>query len=326
MKELLLLLSMYPFRKENVEKLGGLLTAIEDWNQLVQLINEHGIIAFAAYNIREADLSGLIPKQTLARIENGYIKSIVRNSWLTERWKEVNFILSEAGIKHILLKGMALEHTIYESKGLRQMNDVDIFLKKHEAVDAWSLLQKNGFISSLSKSFLHEKIGPEIGKHLPALIKDGFAVEIHTRLFEDDSSETEYESIFNETIEINIQDKKACILNDAIHLKYLINHYNRHLMEGRCQIRLFNDIKMLDPGNSLEFPESFILNPSINSFSIRKKAYRSNFYSIPARFRLQFLIGDIFPSIEWMKHRYGCNRVEALFHYPQRIMKIIYLL
>ena len=44
--------------------------------------------------------------------------------------------LRKAGIKHILLKGMALEHTLYGSKGLRQMTDCDILIKSEEAAES----------------------------------------------------------------------------------------------------------------------------------------------------------------------------------------------
>ena len=136
MRELLLLLCRYPFEEKNRETLSWLLGEVKDWPALVKVINDHGIIALAAYNIKEAKLEKKIPGDAMAFLENGFMKSIVRNTWLTERWKEVNTILSDAGIKHILLKGMALEHTLYGSKGLRQMNDNDIFIKHEESLKA----------------------------------------------------------------------------------------------------------------------------------------------------------------------------------------------
>lgn len=102
------------------------------------------------------------------------MQSMIRNTWLAGRWKEVNTILSEAGIRNLLLKGMALEHTVYGSSRLRQMNDVDILVKKDEIMKAWLLLQSHGFISDMIKSPLHASIITEIGKHMPTLRKDGF--------------------------------------------------------------------------------------------------------------------------------------------------------
>src|SRR5512133_3242064 len=112
MRDLLLLLCRYPFEEKNRELLTKLLREVLDWPKTVTLINDHGIIALTAYNIKEAGLEKEIPADAMAVLESGYMKSVVRNTWLTERWKEVNTILSNAGIKHVLLKGMALEHTL----------------------------------------------------------------------------------------------------------------------------------------------------------------------------------------------------------------------
>jgi hypothetical protein len=182
MKELLLLLCRYPFYERERENLSKLLGEVDDWHKFVELINNHGIIALSAYNIKAAGLETKIPADAMAFLENGYLKSLARNIWLTERWKEVSTILCNAGIKHVLLKGMALEHTFYGSKGLRQMTDNDILIDPVEALSAWNLLQNEGFSPELIKSPLHNKIMMDIGKHLPCLYKDGYAIEIHHRL------------------------------------------------------------------------------------------------------------------------------------------------
>ncbi len=122
-------------------------------------------------------------------LDNGRMKSMIRNTWLAERWRKVNKILTAAGIKHVLLKGMALENTVYGAKGLRQMTDCDILVKKADALKAWLLLQENGFIPDIIKSPLHRKIIADIGKHLPTLRKDDYAVEIHHRLFREADKE-----------------------------------------------------------------------------------------------------------------------------------------
>ncbi len=92
MKDLLLLLCRYPFNQQDRDLLSKLIGEVEDWPKLVELINAHGIIALAAYNIKESGLEKNVPQDSMAILENGLMKSIVRNTWLTERWKEVNTI------------------------------------------------------------------------------------------------------------------------------------------------------------------------------------------------------------------------------------------
>jgi len=324
MTDLLFILADYPFREANRQVLSDLLGNIEDWEKLVRLVNDHGIIALARYNIKEAGLDNLVPKEALSRLENGYRQSIVRNSWLTERWKGINDILCKAGIKHILLKGMALEHTIYGSKGLRQMSDCDILIKRNEALSAWKILQDEGFVADPLKSPLYKKIILDIGKHLPTLNKDGFAVEIHTRLFSNNSIDDE---LFKNAVEIIVNNNCAYILPDAIHLNYLIDHFNYHLESGECQLRLYTDIRLLDPLNPLAFPANFIESPFHKmSFAYRRRQYRSIVSAVPPEKRLRFITGDVFPSVRWMMQRHDCGRWRALLYYPRRFAKLIWLL
>ena len=327
MKELLLLLCRYPFEEKNRESLSNLIREVKDWHKTVELINAHGIIALAAYNIKEAGLEKEIPEDAMAILENGQRQSMVRNLWLTERWKEVNTILSNAGIKHILLKGMALEHTLYGSKGLRQMTDNDILVKREDAMKAWTLLYQNGFSPELIKSPLHRKIIFEIGNHLPALYKNGYAIEIHDKLSCNINEEIiTYFDLFNKATGVFIGDTKAYMLPPEIQLMHLINHYESHALDGCCQLRLYSDIILLDKKNQISVPDHFISEPiQENKPKFRNKAFKRTLYSIDSKHRLQFLIGDIFPSLEWMKKRYGCSGLRAVFYYPQRIGKLFWL-
>ena len=288
----------------------------------------HGITAIAAHNIKEAGLANEIPGSARAVLENGLRQNIVRNIWLKERWKEINQILCNAGIKHILLKGMALEYSVYCAMGLRQMSDNDILIHHKDAERAWQLLQKSGFMAKTIKSPLHRNILPYIGKHLPALIKDGYAVEIHTKLFDEESTwDLNYDKIFEESIEIKIDTNHAFILPEEIHLKYLKSHFAKHVIAGECQLRSYADLITLDKDPAFDFPDRFLLNPFQSDNPIfRKAAYRSNVFSVPAKYRLRFILGDIFPSVEWMKERHACNGVKVFLYYPVRIGKLFWLL
>ncbi len=328
MRELLLLLSRYPFEESNREALSELLMEVKDWHKLVELINAHGIIALAAYNIKQAGLETKIPAEIIAILENGYLQSVVRNTWLTEHWKEVNTILSDAGIKHVLLKGMALEHTIYGSRGLRQMNDNDILLKREDCLKAWYLLQKNGFKHGPIKSALHKKILPDIGKHLPELYKDSYAVEIHHKIFESEN-ETSKDNIdlVDSSVEINIGGTKAWILSNEMQMRHLISHFERHALEGSVQIRQYADIILLDKNTRVVMPDKFIADPhQTENILYRKAAYRKSYMAVPAKYRLKYLIGDIFPSVSWMKERYHCGLIKVLLYYPARMAKLLWLI
>jgi hypothetical protein len=327
MKDLLLLLCQYPFYEKNRETLSKLTGEVKNWPEMVKLINAHGIIALATYNIKEAGLQKNIPETAMTVLENGYMRNIARNTWLTECWKKVNTILCDADISYILLKGMALEHTLYGSRGLRQMSDNDILIKPEKSVKAWKLLQQHGFIPEPLKSPLFKKIMFDFGHHLPALYKNGYAVEIHDNLF----NQGNYEEMtnrdpFSDAVEIFIADTKALILNKEIQLRHLVSHFKHHAASGDCQLRLYADIIMLDKSCQTEFPDGFITDPLQGTKKeFRKAAYKARIKSIHPKHRLRFLVGDTFPTLEWMKERYRCNWVKALLIYPLRAGKLLWL-
>lgn len=327
MIHLLLLLAHYPYDPSYREDLRKLLSEVPDWGSFVRLINSHGIIALAAYNIKEAGIESIVPVHAMKILENGLRQSIVRNVWLTERWKEVNAILSEAGIQHLLLKGMALERIIYGSKGLRQMTDNDILICKKDAETAWELLKNHGFAPPEAKSRLHAEIMFRKGRHLPALVRDGYAIEIHTEEMKDLKSGYIFPSdIFNNAQEFYIDGSKALCPQQKDHLRFLHDHFRRHTEGGECQIRSYTDIKLLDPDSSDPFPDDFVREPDqTGKWKYRRRHYRSTVKTVEKGYRIKFVIGDIFPSVSWMKERYGCGTVAVLTKYPLRLGKLLWL-
>jgi hypothetical protein len=327
LKELLLLLCHYPFNEKIREDLSKLLGAVNDWHKMVELINDHGIIALASYNIKEAKLEKAIPGEAMTFLENGLLQNMVRNTWLTERWKEVNTILTNAGIKYVLLKGMALEHTLYESRGLRQMNDNDILVKRDDALNTWYLLQEAGFSHELIKSSLHKRIMIDIGKHLPCLYKNGYAIEIHHKLFDFQTEINDYGNPVDSAVRVNVGGTKAWVLSKEFRQMHLVDHFEKHALEGSAQLRQYADIILLDNTNKITMPDSFILNPQQeNNTGYLKAAYRINVNSIKPKLRLRYVLGDILPSIRWMKKRHNCSSFVALFFYPRRLGKLLWLL
>jgi hypothetical protein len=326
-EKLLLSICRLHFSEEQKSEIRGLMKDVKDWDRFVQLANNHGIIALTAYNIRENGLTDQVPDSAMKILDNGRMQSMIRNIWLLKRWKEVNTILTEAGIKHILLKGMALEYTVYGAKGLRQMTDNDILVKKDEAHKAWLLLQEYGFISDMIKSPFHEKIIAEIGKHLPTLRKDDYPVEIHHRLFYAYEKNEKLNDAIDHAVEIDLEGTRAYILNDDLHLDFLKEHLHYHLVSGDSQLRLFHDMELIKPGSAPPIPDKFLTNPNDSvKLKQRKNAYRIHFFSLPWRIRFRFLLGDIFPSLRWMKQRHKCETIKALFLYPRRIGKLFWLL
>jgi hypothetical protein len=303
-----------------------LMSESRDWGRFIQLVTDHGITALAARNIHHLELNGQMPAEIMKLLDGGRMQNMIRNTWLAGRWKEVNTILSQAGIRHVLLKGMALEHTVYRSAGLRQMNDVDILVKKDEIVKAWLLLKAHGFISDMIKSPLYRRIITETGKHMPTLRKDGFPVELHHRLFMSPERNKLLDSAIDNAVEIKLEGSPAYIPGNDIHLEFLKSHFEDHRSAGGIQLRLWLDMELLSPGSAPEFTAEMLKNPNRPPCLLQRKEYfRKYYYSMPRSVRPRFLAGDIFPSLKWMKKRHNCSSVKALMLYPRRLGKLLWL-
>jgi hypothetical protein len=162
-----------------------------------------------------------------------------------------------------------------------------------------------------------------IGKHLPSLYKNGYAIEIHHDLFKNNSSNDAVDN----AVEISIGDTKAWILSGDLQIKHLLDHFERHASEGDCQLRLYTDIKLSDESVNIKIEDRFIDNPiQCMKPEYMRISYKINFRSIPSGYKLPFLLGDIFPSLEWMKNRYKCSGAKAFFYYPHRIGKLLWLI
>jgi hypothetical protein len=318
MKELLKYLCRFPYEESYGEQMKTLLQEVDDWEKAVKLINNHGIIALAAYNIISSGLKEYVPVKCMKVLENGLKMNIARNAWLTERWKEVNRVLSEAGIRHVLLKGMNLEYSVYGGMGLRQMNDNDILIKKGEALQAWKLLKSNGFESEIIKSPLHKKIHPYLRMHLPALTKDNYTIEIHNRIFlGTDVTDEMVESA--KTIEID--GVPAYIPDLKLNKKFLLLHLEKHRRNGEYPIRLYADLEIIEPGSAPEISDEFIFNP-VQHRSTSIKNIRSTLNLLPLRLWPYYIIGELFPSPKWMKQNYSCSFLKLFLLYPARIFSI----
>lgn len=71
----------------------------------------------------------------------------------------------------------------------------------------------------------------------------------------------------------------------------------------------------------------YLLNPQLTKALPAKTVYRRTLESIPGFYRkMLFVTGDIFPSVGFMKERYGRRKtLAAIFYYPHRIGKLLWL-
>ena len=378
-ENLLLALCRLEFSNETLNRIRSLISLVGDWNKFRVLANSHGIAALVGYNLEKLNLLSGIPEEVVAYLKSTRMISLSRNTFNTEAMGEVLSLLNKENIKTVILKGLALENSVYSSSGLRQMSDVDVLINRDKCINARDILINKGFVSLPVKSVFHELIIPYFGKHLPSLIKNGMSVEIHHELFgERDNALTNI--LYDSSYEVEIKGEKAWFPQPQIFFLYLVKHLWQHEMNNESQLRLYTDLvvliekyydeilnpdllkyapnkemqeilashlKMLKDFWGIEFPtpindyiekwyvrdyiEKFIFflgSPKNNPPLDRPGVYRRIIKDIPGFHRkFLFVLGDLFPTISFMKNRYKCDStLKVLFYYPQRAGKVLWLI
>jgi len=375
---LLLELCRLEFSDEQIIKIRSLVDIVADWNYFRSIANAHGVVALVWHNLEKQQLLSGIPGDVAAFLRGALMKSLSRNAFNTESMGEVLRLFRDKNIKTVLLKGLALELTVYGNAGLRQMSDVDVLIKKEQCLISRNILISNGYVSLPVKSVFHELILTDTGKHLPSLIKNGTSVEIHYKLF-GGRKNVLTRMLYETSYKIEIKGEKAYVPRPQIFFLYLVRHLYMHEMNNESQLRLYTDLvvliekyrdeiinyelltyasqaEMLEmlackleplrdlwrisfPGWMDEFinkwhsPDSinkfifFLKSPKDNPSVEKARFYRHAVNEIPGIHRkFLFLLGDIFPSVSFMKKRYGLSGTwRVIFYYPHRIGKIWWL-
>ena len=378
-EEILLLgLCRLQFSEELVQKLKYLVSQVSDWDYFSRLANEHGIAALTSHNMEKLGFIKYMDEKAAQMLNNARMLNISRNAFHISSIEELLSLYNKEGIRVIILKGLALELTVYGNAGLRQMTDVDILVDMENYLKARHILMENGYDSMPVKSGFHRPIMAWTGKHLPAMLKNGTSVDIHIELFAGKKNKLT-KQLIDSSKEIFVDREKARIPEPQLFFLFLVKHLWSHELSNESQLRLYTDLVVLlekyykeiinndlveyaaragmskilawklEPLRDLwglSFPswvDDFIdkwFNPdSINKFVFFLKspknnpakgkavAYRYKIKEIPGLHRrILFVLGDIFPSLTFMKQRYKCkSKLKVLIYYPHRFGKIFWL-
>lgn len=367
------------FTDEHLKNIRLLVQEVNDWEYFRILAIEHGVAALVWHNLEIHKLTAAIPDTVSAVLRGSLLKSLSQNTFKTESLAQVLRLLNAKKIKTVLLKGMALENSVYGNSGLRQMSDIDILIPTTDCIRARNVLMHNGYKSLPVKSIFHKLILKYTGKHLPSLLKNGTSIEIHNELFGGKNSIMTRK--FHETSFVTeIKNEKVYLPLPQINFLYLIKHLYFHEMHNESQLRLYTDLvvllekhyeEILNPdllkmasecgmseilANHLEplrifwnlsFPGwlnefvnknpdpsflnkflFFLKSPKNNPTPDKSHHYRQIIGEISGLHRkILFVLGDIFPTIKFMKNRYKCHSSwKVLIYYPHRIGKLWWLI
>jgi len=240
----LLILCNDSLTEAGTEEAVRLASGIREWERFSDLAVRNGIAAFIIENIIENNLQHLLPAEELNKLQAFRNKTLARVTFLNVTAAEISGTLAKHGIKTVLLKGAALEATVYGNKGLRQMNDIDILVSEDRSIEAWDILRCCGYEDRPLKSPLYKKIVTELGNHLPELHARGISVDIHHSLFQKHARQLTARGI-EEALPVDVCGVRCYVLPPRLAFLGMIKHIQKHGVKGEFQVRLYLDLFLL---------------------------------------------------------------------------------
>ncbi len=162
-----------------------------DWEQLVHHADGHSLTPLLYTTWRDAGQLDRLPPAIRDRMAQAYADNALRNLNIRQELVELDQILTEAGVPHLILKGWSLIENLYLDPAQRVLYDHDFLVPADRAELGHRALWAAGFHPLPSKD-------EWIEKHLPSLWRnDGYRwngylfdpfyprpVELHVRLWE----------------------------------------------------------------------------------------------------------------------------------------------
>jgi hypothetical protein len=377
-EQLLVGLCRLQFTDEQLINIRSLISLVTDWEYFKNLSNKHGIAAMVWHNLEKNHIQSGIPEEVALFLRGALMRNLSRNIFNTGLTAEALGLLNREKIKTVILKGLALENSVYGNLGLRQMSDVDILISRKDCLRAREVLMSAGYTSLPVKSFLHRMILPYYGKHLPSLLKNGASLEIHHELF-GRRNHNLTKVLYDSSYKTELKGERTWFPEPQIFFLYLVKHLGVHEMNNESQLRLYADMVVLlekfsdeilnydlleyasgagmseilatklDPLREMwgiSFPDwvndfiekwadkdsisrfiFFLGSPKDNPPCDKPGFYRQIVGDIPGFHRkLMYVLGDLFPSLSFMRDRYKCKSTwKVLFYYPHRLGKLLWL-
>ena len=161
------------------------LTALSDsdWLSILEMTKQHRIGPILHSRCQSTQLYRSMPVHVVERWTAAYRKSAFRYLSFRKTLARLSAALEEAGIAFAILKGAWLCQHAYSDPALRPMRDIDFLVMPDRALEAYALLENNGFARDPNYPMPRDDAIFD-AKHLPAMRcnDSGLHIEVHTRL------------------------------------------------------------------------------------------------------------------------------------------------
>jgi hypothetical protein len=212
------------------ERLARQIEAFTAWQELPAQAELHGMAPLLWHHIHQAGIS--IPLKTEQTLKGLYLRHRIFNQAHTQALLEITALFEQAGIRALVLKGLALAYQYYPDPALRPVSDIDLLLKATDVLPALDLLAGAGFqIPSPHSTF--GLIPKELTADAP--LRDGISahVELHhydprQRSLADNTFDNEFTGFDSLPHSLAIGEGLVYAPDPMDTLRYLFRHFARH--------------------------------------------------------------------------------------------------
>ena len=225
-----------------LERLNDLIPQIENWDGLVAEIIARQTAPLFFKKLPLLTNRNLIPAEATAKLQQAYYRSLSRGMVLYSTFEKVAEAFCIAGIQVVVLKGIYLSEWLYGDIALRQFSDMDLLVKKEDALQCLSILKNLGFKPSDAAVTEFISSQSEIVHYAP-MVLNNVSVEVHIKLHRQSKHyDIKIDAFLGNAEKLLLRNKPVYALELHDLLIHLCVHLDKHFRGGHVQFTSFNDI------------------------------------------------------------------------------------
>lgn len=180
--KILLLCARTEMNPETKEKIESLLKKDLNWNYLIQRASLHKLTQLLYWNLKNFHED--VPETVLKDLKENFEDNARRNLLMFGELLKVLKLLESEGITAVPYKGPVLADYAYGNIALRQFDDLDIFVYRHEVLKVKEILVSQGYKPQLEIEGLMQKKFLKSQREYKFLNPDtNINIEIHWQFF-----------------------------------------------------------------------------------------------------------------------------------------------
>lgn len=152
----------------------------EEWDSFLALAAEQRIRPLLYQRLNERGLAAAVPEPVLQKLRAAGRRTALSTMRFHAELAALAKALAGQGVPLLVLKGAHLAHSVYANAGLREMNDIDVLLRRDDLPAAVDFLTRRGYVPTQEVEI---EVDTATMHHLPRFIKGGVAgFEVHWSL------------------------------------------------------------------------------------------------------------------------------------------------